>query len=398
MRKSPPGMTKKLRESSDSQEMDELSEQTDSQNIPETMDEMAENMEGGAPQEAEEQGEEALTKLEKLVQALTQQQQSMAMKFTQVNQAAINRAVRDLLSVSGDEEALAGDLGSIPRNSSSATRTFADEQFLLIQGVERVDEMLTEVAEGTPLMNSAVGRRIASGLDAMRETADGLENGAVHLAQEGSEKSVEEINSVVIALLQSMKSMSSCSSGMPTSQMMQMLQEMTGDQQKLNEALKQLMKEGGSSMQHRLQAMGKEQRRLQEQLEQLMEEIGDGSGTLGRLDDVHRKLDEIAEKLAMGEIDEEMLREQDWALTRLLDAQRSMRERDFGKQRRSETGQEPGEAVPPSELPEGLEELDRDLREDLLKALERRYPPKYEDLIKRYFRDLSDEAPTPDLP
>ena len=80
-----------------------------------------------------------------------------------------------------------------------------------------------------------------------------------------------------------------------------------------------------------------------------------------------------------------------------------LRERDFGKERKSKTGEELGNLTPPSDLPGGIDDPLRDLREDLLKALDRRYPPKYEDLIKRYFRSLSREenptpTPTPDLP
>ena len=56
------------------------------------------------------------------------------------------------------------------------------------------------------------------------------------------------------------------------------------------------------------------------------------------------------------------------------------------------------ETLPPSALPEGLEDRERNLREDLLRALERRYPPKYEELIKRYFRSLSEFETVPDLP
>jgi hypothetical protein len=74
-----------------------------------------------------------------------------------------------------------------------------------------------------------------------------------------------------------------------------------------------------------------------------------------------------------------------------------MRERDLGKERASRPGvDQPGAS--PAPLPGGTEATDRDLREDLLKALERRYPPKYEDLIRRYFRELSREAPNPELP
>ena len=186
------------------------------------------------------------------------------------------------------------------------------------------------------------------------------------------------------------------------SSLMQQLQELAGDQQKLNGMLQQLLREGGQSVDRRLQASlrshAEEQQRIREQLQQLLDEMGEGQGFLGRLDDVERKLDEVGEKMQRGEFDEGVLKEQEWAVTRLLDAQRSIRERDFGRERRSTTAEELAELSPPSELDPGLDEEMRDLREDLLKALDRRYPPKYEELIRKYFRSLTDEAPAPDLP
>jgi hypothetical protein len=143
--------------------------------------------------------------------------------------------------------------------------------------------------------------------------------------------------------------------------------------------------------------MADEQQRLREQLQQLLDEAGSGN-LLGRLDDVSKTLQDVERQIREGKVDEETLRQQDWALTRLLDSQKSIKERDFGKERRSTTAEELADLLSPDALPEGMDEETRDLREDLLKALERRYPPKYEELIRRYFRSLSDEEPSPDLP
>jgi hypothetical protein len=366
------------------------------------MQEMSENLSGGNKSDAQEQGEEALTQLQEMLTALSQQQQSMAMKSQAVNQAAINRAVRDLLSLSGDEETLAADLAQIPRNTSSSTRACADEQFLLIQGTERVADMLEEVAKDTPLMGSIIGKRLGEGLGSMKDSFHDLEVGAVQRAQGESDAAVDDLNAVVIQLLRTMQSMSSCSSGMPMCNAMKMLQELSQDQQKLNEMLRQLMEQGGRPFDRRLQSqldqLADEQRRIQEELEQLLEEIGNGGGLLGRLDDVTEKLDDVAKRLKQGEVDDQLLQDQRWALTRLLDSQRALRERDFGRERRSKTAEELAELAPPSALPDGLEERERKLREDLLRALERRYPPKYEELIKRYFRSLSEFESVPDLP
>ena len=394
--------TKELREQQDADTMKKLSEKMGESQIPQTMDKMSDHLSGGEPSEAGEQGEKALTQLRELLSQLSDAQQGMSMHMVALSQAAINRAVRDLLALSTDQETLAGDLSGIPGNSSSATRAYADEQQLLLRGGERVRTMLREVAKDTPLMESRVGRDLDAGLSSMHDVADGLETGAVHLARDESSDAVEELNSVVIALLDTQKQMSSCSSSMPMSGFMQQLQDLAQNQEKLNQKLKQLREQGGSSLDHRMQAqlrtLAEQQRALKEQLQQLLEQSGGGQGLLGRLDDVSKKLDEVTKKLAAGNLDDQTLRDQEWALTRLLDSQRSIRERDMGRERKSRTGEELGDLPPPSALPEGTERTERDLREDLLKALERRYPPKYEDLIRRYFRELSREVPDPNVP
>ncbi len=396
-------MVEEMRDAQDQQGMEKVAEDMQSKDIPQTMGEMSEGMQEKRDEEAREKGEKALTELRETLAALSNQQQSMSMRMIAISQAAINRAVRDLLAVSTDEEDLAGILEEIPRNPVSATRAFADEQRRLLQGTERVDAMLDEVAKGTPLMESAVGKTLEQGMNSMREAASGLESGAVQLANQEGERAVDELNAVVIQLLRTVESMSSCPSGNPMSGAMQQLQQLSQDQEKLNETMRQRRDQmkgmkSGKRLQGHLQSLADEQGRIQRELEKLLGEIGEGGGLLGKLDDVSKKLDDVAGRMERGEIGDDLLKDQDWALTRLLDSQRSIRERDFGKERRSETAQELGESLPPSELPSDIEDVERDLREDLLKALDRRYPPKYEDLIKRYFRSLSREERTPDLP
>jgi len=400
-------MVKELRDAHEQEGMDQVSKDMKQKDIPKTQDEMSRNMEKSENDKAEEKGEKALTELRETLTALTQQQQSMSAHQITINQAAINRAVRDLLALSEDEESLAGNLEEIPRNTVSTTRGYADEQRRLILGAERVDKMLEEVAKGTPLMESGIGKTLDRGVESMRESAYGLESGAVQAANQEGEKAVDDLNAVVIQLLRAAQSMSSCPSGNPMSGAMQQLQQLSQDQEKLNQMMQQLREEMKSSpsrrLQGHLQSLAEEQARIQKELQKVLNEIGEGGGLLGSLDDVSKKLDDVAERMKQGDLGDQVVKDQQWALTRLLDSQRSIRERDFGKERKSKTGEELGNLTPPSELPGGIDDPLRDLREDLLKALDRRYPPKYEELIKRYFRSLSREenptpTPTPDLP
>ncbi|HET9886635.1 MAG TPA: hypothetical protein VFR10_03915, partial [bacterium] len=398
-------MVKELRDAHEQEGMDDVAKQMKDKDIPKTQDEMSRNMDKKENDQAEQKGEKALTELRETLTALTQQQMSMSAHQMAINQAAINRAVRDLLALSEDEESLAGNLEEIPRNTVSATRAFADEQRRLILGAERVDKMLEDVAKGTPLMESGIGKTLDRGVESMKESAYGLESGAVQAANQEGEKAVDDLNAVVIQLLRAAQSMSSCPSGNPMSGAMQQLQQLSQDQEKLNQMMQQLREEMKSSpsrrLQGHLQSLAEEQARIQKELEKVLNEIGEGGGLLGSLDDVSKKMDDVVQRMKQGDLGDQVLKDQQWALTRLLDSQRSIRERDFGKERKSTTGEELGNLTPPAQLPGGIDDPMRDLREDLLKALDRRYPPKYEELIKRYFRSLSREenpTPPPDLP
>ncbi|MDP6528635.1 MAG: hypothetical protein QF819_08890 [Gemmatimonadota bacterium] len=383
-----------MRDARDAAGMQELADKMEAGEIPEAMQESADRMESGKSESAREKSEEALTKLRDMHEALSSMQTDMAGRAIQISQAGINRAVRDLLTLSSDEESLADALAGIPHNSASATRAFTDEQHLLLRGAERVEDKLEEVAKGTPLMDSSVGQSLREGLELMETATDALEGGSVRVSQLRGEAAVEKLNRVVIQLLEASEQMSSCSSGMGMGEALRRLQQMGEDQEALGQMLRELMEQNGQGMDHRLNAhldsLAKEQARIREELRQFLDESGDSEATLGRLDDVEEKLAEIEARLRAGELGDELLRDQEWAATRLLDSQRSLRERDFGRARRSETGGD-GEAPPPAPLPGGIEERERDLREDLLKALDSRVPPRYEELIRRYFRSLAED-------
>ena len=87
-----------------------------------------------------------------------------------------------------------------------------------------------------------------------------------------------------------------------------------------------------------------------------------------------------------GKITPETIERQNKIESKLLDFQRANREREFSPQRKSRTGIDMVRASP-RELPKKPGE--DQLREDLLRALDAKYTPDYEDLIRKYFDALS---------
>ena len=65
-----------------------------------------------------------------------------------------------------------------------------------------------------------------------------------------------------------------------------------------------------------------------------------------------------------------------------------MRERDLTERRKSEPAK-PYAATPPKPLPSDLGDQQKKAREALLNALKEGYPPEYEELIRAYFKALT---------
>jgi hypothetical protein len=133
-----------------------------------------------------------------------------------------------------------------------------------------------------------------------------------------------------------------------------------------------------------------EQGAVRKSLEDLAREAsrsGELSKLLGDLQRVARDMREVQTDLAGGNVNPETMNKQERILSRLLDAQRSMHERDFEKRRKAETGTNTSRQSPPPIDLTTVEGRNR-LQRDLLRALEEGYARDYEELIKKYFEAL----------
>jgi predicted acetyltransferase len=96
---------------------------------------------------------------------------------------------------------------------------------------------------------------------------------------------------------------------------------------------------------------------------------------------------EVVNNLQQNNVNPETIKKQERILSRLLDASKSMRERDYEKKRKAETGTQITRKSPDEIDLNSLEGKDR-LREELLKALEEGYSKDYQELIRKYFEEL----------
>ena len=90
------------------------------------------------------------------------------------------------------------------------------------------------------------------------------------------------------------------------------------------------------------------------------------------------------------EVNDDLIKSQEKILSKLLDAQRSINQRDFEEQRESSEGNQFSRESP-GEINLSAEERKDRIREELMKAKKEGYSPDYEELIRKYYEAI-DEA------
>jgi hypothetical protein len=144
-----------------------------------------------------------------------------------------------------------------------------------------------------------------------------------------------------------------------------------------------------ASLQGQLQRLAEEQEALRKALEGLRAGLSE-EGLERSLEGAEKEMEEVVRRLSERHVDADLLDKQRRILSRLLDAQKSIRKREFSKTRISETGKE-YDVVSPKELPpEGNRER---IRRALLDVRRGEYPVEYRRLIEAYFETLLDATP-----
>jgi hypothetical protein len=136
---------------------------------------------------------------------------------------------------------------------------------------------------------------------------------------------------------------------------------------------------------------GRALKALQE-LEQERKKIVGDKKQLGDLNQIAQDMQEVMSDMQSGNITPETRQRQDRILSRLLDASRSMNDRDYEKSRESNSGQDVTRRSPGAiDLPE----QQRQSMRTMMQQLRQGYSKDYENLIRQYFEALQRQRLSP---
>jgi hypothetical protein len=367
-------------------EIDKASEMLEG-GIQESMESARQSMSSGERQGAVEQGERAQRGLSQLASMLQRVRDTLMGEDRREIAEALTKAMNGLREVSGKHEEVLRQLDLPTRQISSGE--LARMEMVYKEALDRIAEDLFEVSRKSLFVSPNLGRAVLGIGSNLESVSDLLAQDKPGRAKNDVKSSLGMMNQLITGLMDALEQSSSCSSPSGMCEAFQSLDNMCCMQMGINQGTQQFlnMGEGGLSMEQRAQMarLAAEQEAVRKGVEDLAKEFGGRNEILGRLDDLAEEARKVVDDLRRQKVSPETVRRQERILTRMLNAQKSMRRRDYSQRRKSRPGED-YDVTPPPELSLGDREQ---LMRDLLYRKRGYYPPEYEELIRAYLRLIS---------
>jgi hypothetical protein len=340
------------------------------------------------------QGREAKSELDMVLNMLQNMKMEMMQQQKQNLTRQMQKTMQDLLNASFEQEKLANKSENLS-NASAQINDLARDQARLLMNARQLISQIMEISNQTFLLPPQINQQMASAFNNMESSIESLENRNLGRAANFQKKSMASFNQVILSLQSSMNQLAQASSASGFQEYMEMLQQIAALQGNLNQESMALFQK---SQQGRLQLsegdlarLAAQQDLIRRSLEDLANEMGSRRDVLGRLDELGDEMNEIVKDFEAQRFDRKIIERQKQILSRMLDAQKSIREREYSRKREAER-ETIHYAKSPPELKEELLRKEDLLKKYLIEALEEGYALEYKELIKKYFESLSQQS------
>jgi myosin heavy subunit len=378
-----------------SKDLQELSKDMNQQGLCNRMGDASKALSAGQRSSASSMQKGIQKQLSSLSAGLKKSQASMMASRTKEIDEAMEKAQNDILDLSNAQEQLNLAIDELENSANASPEELARSQEALEEGMRKVAEDLYKVSQKSFFISSSVGAQLGAAARNMQGSTSALETGDEETARRAGQSALEAMNSAVKSLMQSRQSLCQSSSSCGLSEALEKLSGACSMQMGLNQSTQSLFMMSGESgnlgMQARadLARLAAEQKSISDQLSEIAKGLKESDQVLGDLGSMAKETEEIAKTMERADLSRELIDRQERILSRLLEAQTSLRKRDYSPKRKAEVGEDMPWVKGPGALPGDLGEKGKMEQKDLLKALKEAYPEEYEKLIRAYFKSLA---------
>lgn len=376
------------------EEVEKLQKELEDQKNEQLAEEASENIQQKQKSKAKQKQMQLSQNMQKMKQKMQKLQQDMEQENQMEVFADLMKSLNNIISLSKDQEE--AKKNSQSNFQSSQMNKQAVKQDEVKRNLEKVLSQMNQLSQKTFAITPEMGKALGNAHKQMDNVMEGLQNRNQSQTIAGQSEAMSSLNQAAMMMKNMMDQMmqggGQGGSGMMS--LMQQLQQMSGQQMSLNN-MTQMMQKGMNGQltpeqQGQMQRLAQQQEMIKKSLDELnreAKESGQSKKIPSNLDETLKQMQEVIADMRSEKLSDEIIQKQERILSRLLDAQRSMNERDFEKERESKSGNTQ-QRTSPGELNLAKQKGKDNLRDELNNLYREGYTKDYEELIKRYFEAL----------
>lgn len=396
-------LMKELKQNMPMDELEKAKQELSEQETSKDMQDAQNDMQEGQMNSSAQKQKKASQSMKKFAKQMKQMKKEMKKNMNKEAIKQMQKSVQETLSLSKQEEAQKSRNQTLDFNSTQMPQS-AQEQSKLQDQLSKMAAELMQLAQKSQSVTPEMVKEMSNAMQGMQKASEQLSERNPQMASQSQAQAMNSLNKASIKMQDALNKLQgegdgSCDNpggnGEPkpgSGGFMQQLQNMAGMQQQINQGMPKPGSDGSLSpqQQQQLGRLAAQQGKAQQAMQELAKQQQDPTGkkkALGDLQQIADEMQEVVSAMQNGMITPETKRRQDKILSRLLDANQSINERDFEMKREARSGQDIlGKSPPPLDL--STPESQQRAMQDVLRSLGKGYTKDYEIMIRQYFDRL----------
>ncbi len=328
------------------------------QEISQEMQQSKSEQQQGAQSKSSKSMKKAQEKTQDLAQKMQQKLDEQLMEQTAEDIDNLRLIVHNLLNFSFKQEELIKATGSLAYYSDPKYADVAQQQTLLRENFNVLRDSLFALSQRQPQISAPINKELANIQRKQSLIIAALENARKSTAQVEQRYVMTAVNDLLLMLGEALNSMQQqlmqqqqqCSGGScnkpgnkpgkgnkPSMQQMQSMQQ--GLKQQMQQMLNQMknggMQQGSPQMQQKLSEILQQQQMAQQMMQQLMQNGNLSPEGVQQLKEIQKMMEQSERDIINQSITQTSLKRQENILTRMLESEKSLHEREFDQKRES---------------------------------------------------------------
>jgi hypothetical protein len=347
-----------------------------------------EQLEQNNPKKSIQQQKRSINQMKEMQKQMESMQGSMEMEIDMANLESLRQIIHGLVKLSFDQETIMKDFGVVQQTDPRYV-ALSQSQLKLKDDAKILEDSLLSLSKKDPFMGSFVTKEVGELNDHIDKAVENVKERRKGNASTEMQFSMTSMNNLALMLNDHFNMMmDAMANAMPgkgkkKGKTQPKLSEM---QMMLNQKMEEIRQGGksGRQLSEELARMAAEQERIRRALQEMQDKLKEQGGQIPG-GDLPGKMEQTEFDLVNKQITEQTIRRQKEILTRLLDAEKSMREQDLDEERKGETAKDYNLEIPKA-FEDYLKLKEKEI--ELLKTMPPKLFPYYKKEVNEYFKRI----------